>query len=129
MTFRDNVINIMNEYDFITRADGEYFRSLIPLYQQVDGMPTTEIWELPSPELQHVGAIIVLRTEITPFEDGDGEGDWQGNTDPSVSAWKLTQEDLAKVMFCRLSVHGRVAYQDRIAQIEKGAFNGHNGWI
>lgn len=116
----------MNEYDFITRADGAYFRSLIQLYQQVDDTPTTAIWALPSPGLQHVGAIVVLRTEIPRFDDGS---DWQRNIDLSLSAWKLRPEDLAKLMFCRLSVHGRVAYQERIVQIEKGAFNGQNGWV
>jgi hypothetical protein len=120
----DNVINIMNEFDFITRADSVYFRSLIQLYQQVHDTPTTEIWGLPSQGLRHVGAIVVLRTEVPQFEDGV---DWQGNAGLSLSAWKVTPESLAELIFCRLSVHGRVAYQERIVQIENGAFNEQNG--
>jgi len=119
----DNVINIVNEFDFVARADSAYFRSLMQLYQQVDDTPTTAIWALPSQGLQHVGAIVVLRTEVPRFEDGD---DGQGNTGLSLSAWKVTPESLAKLMFCRLSVHGRVAYQERIVRIENGVFNEQN---
>jgi hypothetical protein len=120
----DNVINIVNEFDFITRADSAYFRSLIQLYQPVDDTPTTTMWALPSQGLQHVGTIVVLRTEVPRFEDGD---DGEGNTGLSLSAWKVTSESLAELIFCRLSVHGRVAYQERIVRIENGAFNEKNG--
>ena len=114
----------MNEFDFITRADSAYFRSLIQLNQQVNDTPAAAIWALPSHELQHVGAIVVLRTEVPQFEDGV---DGKGNTGLSLSAWKVTPESLAELIFCRLSVHGRVAYQGRIAQIENGACNKYNG--
>lgn len=115
----------MNEFDFITRADSAYFRSLIQLNQQVNDTPTTAIWTLPSHELQHVGAIVVLRTEVPLFND---EVDWQGNTGLRLSAWKMTPESLAELIFCRLSVHRRVAYQERIVQIENGVFNEQN-WL
>lgn len=115
----------MNEFDFVTRADSAYFRSLIQLYQQGDDAPTTATWALPSHGLEHVGIIVVLRTEAPQFEGGIDE---QGNTGLSLSAWKVTPEGLAELMFCRLSVHGRAAYRERIAQVEQGMFNEQHGW-
>ncbi|ORY16589.1 Alpha/Beta hydrolase protein [Clohesyomyces aquaticus] len=125
IAIQDNVINIMNEFDFVTRADSTYFRSLIQLYQHVDEAPSSAVWALPPQQLQHVGAVVVLRKEIPGFEIGT---DAQGNTCLRLSAWKLTPESLAQVMFCRLSVHGRIEYQKRMAQIENGALSEHGGW-
>ncbi|OCK78593.1 alpha/beta-hydrolase [Lepidopterella palustris CBS 459.81] len=140
LTSSARVLNIVNEYDLVARADKGYIHSLIQLYSSVgpperihkssqDEIDTDEdnrhYWPLPAPEVQHIGPIVVLKID-PPSSDMKG-------TDSSLpalilSAWRITKEDLSRLMFCRLSVHSRMAYRSRIQQIESGCLNGQTGW-
>jgi hypothetical protein len=128
MTSSAPVLNIVNEYDLVARADKRFIHSLLALYSSVgpsepvhdSGGDEMDIWPLPAPEAQHIGPIVVLKTG-PPTSDMEGTG-------LIVSAWRITAEDLSRLIFCRLSVHTRVAYRDRIRHIESGCLNGRIGW-
>jgi hypothetical protein len=129
----------VNEFDLVARADREYIQSLIELYRSVgpsermydsdqDGMDTDRDnrpeWRLPAPELQHIGSIVVLKTGPLP---PDMEGTTSSLPELVVSAWGITAEDLSGLIFCRLAVHSRMSYRDRIRQIESSYLNGRTG--
>jgi hypothetical protein len=130
----------VNEYDLVARADKGYIHSLIQLYSSVGppepihdsdqgGMDTDgdnrHNWPLPTPEVQHIGPIVVLKIGPPSSDIEDITSSLPGLI---LSAWRITAEDLSRLVFCRLSVHSRMAYRDRIQQIESGCLNGQTGW-
>ncbi|KAK6528280.1 hypothetical protein TWF281_009526 [Arthrobotrys megalospora] len=120
------VLNIVNEFDLIARADKKYMASLIELYNTplpIDIQSGTPVWELPEPELQHIGPIVVLKTGIP-----QASGLSRGLPGPTLSAWKISPDDLGQLVFCRLSVHSRVVYRDRLRQIREGRLNEGMEW-
>ncbi|RYC56448.1 hypothetical protein CHU98_g9752 [Xylaria longipes] len=73
------VLNIVNEYDLVPRLDAGYLRSLLRLYNSGDLNVTSEdtltaegisgkCWPLPPPDLQHIGPIVVLKTELPDLQ-------------------------------------------------------------
>ncbi|KAK6359960.1 hypothetical protein TWF696_001083 [Orbilia brochopaga] len=145
-----HILNIVNEYDLVARSDRRYILSMVQLYNSTDdqekmhaipGVPTSIVggdgrppWSLPEPELFHVGPIVILK--IGPYKS-DAR---MARTSPSahvpgsagsrlvMSAWQITPEELSKIVFCRLSVHSRIVYRDRIQKLRNGCFNGETGW-
>ena len=116
------MLNIVNEYDFVALADRPYIHSVIDLYRSdapvVSNPQNWPIWQLPGPEFRHLGPVVVLK--IIPSAD-DSEED-------IVAALQVTSEELSRLLFCRLSVHHRETYLDRIQHLEKGCFNGQSEW-
>ena len=133
------VINIVNEYDLVARADKSYIRSLLDLYSSAtrQGSPNPcfpsdtiakierqSSWELPLPDLQHLGPIVVLRTSPPPVTGNNSSFPPQ----TALSAFKLTAKDLSDLVFCRVSVHSRKIYSERIQQMKRGCWNGRTEW-
>jgi hypothetical protein len=127
-------LNIVNEYDLIASTDKRYINSLIELYSSGDPLPIqnsdqndvhTDVdsrpcWPFPAPHVQHIGPVIVLKIGPPATDMGDGVA-------PSprlvLSAWRITAEEFSSLIFCRLSVHSRTTYQERIQKIESGCLN------
>ncbi|KAF3902076.1 hypothetical protein ABW21_db0200865 [Orbilia brochopaga] len=148
MTSSARILNIVNEYDLVARSDRKYIVSMVQLYNSTDGaegnasagsLPTTIVgadgrppWLLPEPELFHVGPIIVLK--VGTHKPGSHRARAAPSTARSLgsglvmSAWQIMPEELSKVIFCRLSVHSRIVYKDRIQKLRSGNFNGETGW-
>jgi hypothetical protein len=96
---------------------------------EVWGEQTGKYWIVPKPEYCHVGKRVVLKLSIIPGQDGGHES----NDDPKgqfvLNASCIPAEEFAKLLFCRVTVHSRVYYQERVELITEGRFNGRNGWL
>ncbi|KAI0874390.1 Alpha/Beta hydrolase protein [Hypoxylon argillaceum] len=124
------VLNIVNEYDLVPRLDRGYLRSLIRLFNSealifngeesyTTKDDSTRRWPLPASDLKHVGPIVVLRTELPDLR--------LDNIKPSdvstrVTAWSVTSEDISSLVFCKLQVHKRKYYREKIDQLVSGNF-------
>ncbi|KAI1740785.1 Alpha/Beta hydrolase protein [Xylaria scruposa] len=119
------VLNVINEYDLVPRLDAGYLRSLIMLYNSGDLNSNSEDtltaegtsgerWPLPAPDLQHIGPIVVLKTEL-PDLKLDSIKPPQVST--KVTAWSISSESLSDLVFCQLKVHRRKFYQQKIKQL------------
>lgn len=149
------VINIVNEYDLVTRADGPYVRSLVDLYRSIYKLPPIQdnlatdspisltqqpddpsrastgtkerVWTIPRPSYRHVGECVLLRLgQRLQTEIDEGAND--SSSQFVLTAWSVDADEFASLLFCRVLVHRRVHYQERIEQIAGGCFNGRNGW-
>jgi hypothetical protein len=124
----------------ISRLDVDYFRSLVSLYNLPEsslpeisssesGNDVTEtpesVWELPDYRLCHIGAVIILKVEAPNLETGFDNLLLSG---PRLTFWKISPANLSKLLFCRLSVHRREVYHERMDQLERGKFNGQTCW-
>ncbi|KAJ8130837.1 hypothetical protein O1611_g2788 [Lasiodiplodia mahajangana] len=124
MTEQSQVLNIVNEYDMVSRLDKEYVRSLIQLFNseapntKEDPYTTDEdpgrTWPLPPPELQHIGSIVALKTEL-PNLPLNGMKPYEVNT--RVTAWSVAPESISDLIFCKLQVHKRKYYREKIEQL------------
>ena len=122
----ERVLHFVNEFDIVSRVDRSYIRSMLDLYaKESEEEKDQNYWQLPEPELIHLGQIVVLKIRAPCFEPRP-EGDLR--TDAAFSAWKLEPEDLAHLLFCRRSVHHRTVYRDRVSHLQRGQFNGRDGW-
>ena len=124
----DNVLHIVNEHDAVARADRPYIHSLIELYSttlEARNQVTPPTWSLPEAELEHFGEVVILKTNLA---SSDSEEDINSQREPIISARSITPTDLLRLLFCRLSVHARTEYQDRMEQLERGFFNERRGW-
>ncbi|KAI0549295.1 Alpha/Beta hydrolase protein [Xylaria curta] len=119
------ILNIINEYDLVPRLDAGYLRSLIRLYNSGDlnssgedtfaaGGISEKRWPLPAPDLQHIGPIVVLKTEL-PDLKVDSSKPSQVRT--KVTAWSISSESLSDLVFCQLGVHRRKYYRQKIEQL------------
>lgn len=156
-------LNIINEYDLVSRVDRSYIRTLVDLYRSIYDLPpiqdpdiqttraapgawispnndskdegktrreqTGKYWIVPKPLYRHVGKRVVLKLGIIPTEDGNHESRDKPTSQLALSASCIPDEEFAKLLFCRVTVHSRVCYQERIALITEGHFNGKNGWL
>ncbi|KAI0096239.1 Alpha/Beta hydrolase protein [Nemania sp. FL0031] len=122
-----HVLNIVNEYDLVSRLDKDYVRSIIRLFNSEapstngEEPHTTEekgdsdrIWPLPIPELQHIGSIVVLKTEL-PNLQLDSMRPSELST--RVTAWSVTSGSMSELVFCKLQVHKRKYYREKIEQL------------
>jgi hypothetical protein len=136
----DYALNIVNEYDLVARADRGYVHSLVELYRasgpsdtvhppNQNGVETSDdnrsCWPLPKSEFQHVGPMVILKITSPALNTESSTSTPPGL---ALSAWKIKEEDLSRLVFCRLTVHGKLPYRGRIDQIENGCFNGRTRW-
>lgn len=157
------VLNIINEYDLVTRIDHPYIRTLVDLYrsiyrlppiQEVDsrvtgttlesqtssakdindqgevrGNQARKYWIVPKPEYYHVGKRVVLKLSFVRGQYGDPESNDGRKGHLVLNASCIPAEEFAKLLFCRVAVHSRVCYEERVRLISEGCFNGRNGWF
>ncbi|KAL3475376.1 Alpha/Beta hydrolase protein [Aspergillus californicus] len=119
-------LNIINEFDLVSRADGAYKNCLVDLAQSMYGEPTTTkpvwsfdtdisshedepwqekaIWPTSSSCYSHVGARIVFSMRPDVALPGSLR----------LHAIEVPQEDFERLLFCRISVHKRVCYAQRV---------------
>jgi hypothetical protein len=150
-------LNFINEYDLVARVDIPYMLSLVNLYRSIYHLPpieeadsekgsksnaqenyihqtgagqdvNKEYWTLPEPYYHHIGERVVLRLSISGGEND--EGSEEGREEQlMLSAFQVHAEDFAKLLFCRVPVHAREYYGERVGLITKGRFNGRNYWV
>ncbi|KAK9859128.1 hypothetical protein MYU51_016163 [Penicillium brevicompactum] len=128
-------LNIINEFDPVTRADKPYILSLVNLikrmYHQppisdpsidaqapsltIDSEPGDTSWPLPRAVLFHVGPRILLRKRLV----GD---------EIELQAAEISQSEFEKLLFCGAAVHKRVDYGARVDALVNGRFNGAERW-
>jgi hypothetical protein len=84
-------------------------------------------WSVPNPEYWHIGERVVLRRSIITGHASEDNGD--PKEELALSALSVAAEEFAKLLFCRLTVHRRVQYQERVELIAEGRFNGRHGWL
>jgi hypothetical protein len=137
-------LNFINEFDPVTRADGSYKGSLVNLihsmYNQqpllamletssttVDSLITDDSnyfvkgrdWPVPPSVFSHVGPriVLLLRAESRLKESS-----------LRLHAFEVPRADFDRLLFCRVAVHRRVCYGERVDLIAKGEFNGRTSW-
>ncbi|KAI1750000.1 Alpha/Beta hydrolase protein [Xylaria castorea] len=119
------VLNIVNEYDLVPRLDAGYLRSLIRLYNSGGLNSTSEDtltaegisgkrWPLPAPDLQHIGPIVVLKTELPDLQLDSMK---PPEVSTRVTAWSVSSKGLSDLVFCQLRVHRRKYYRQKIEQL------------
>jgi hypothetical protein len=107
------VLNLINEYDIITRVDPSYIRSIISLHRDVQSSSLSS-WKMPPPDFWHLGQHVVLRVRISNSQR-DPE-----STELKLSAFALQPLEFASLLFLRIEVHSRVYYAERIEKIAQG---------
>jgi hypothetical protein len=81
------------------------------------------VWDLPRPELHHIGPAIVLKATYHDDETtGDVGREW------NLSAYTVEAREFAKLLFCRISVHARPIYVENTREIAQGRLHGRDGW-
>jgi hypothetical protein len=136
-------IALVNEFDIVSRAEGNYVRSLVNLYRSSYDLPPVagvelvpaqgeaqssggetdageeKVWKLPRPQYWHPqDQIVVLKL---------GLGDY-GEQGVVLSAVRTDREEWEELLFCRVGVHSRGFYLERVEMIAQGKFNGRIGW-
>jgi hypothetical protein len=147
------VLSVVNEYDLVPRADGPYVRSLVDLYRSIYNLPPIQddaalqlprfsfdaepgprgrlggqaaLWALPKPVYGHVGKLVVLKVQLAESSVGSGDG---GEEDELVlRAVAVGPERFAQLLFCNVSVHRKVCYEERVGMLLEGRFNGRERW-
>jgi hypothetical protein len=157
------LLNIINEYDLVSRVDRPYIWTLVDLYRSIYKLPPIQdlnsqttgdaprvesltdndsthkgeawgnrdgkYWIVPKPEYHHIGKRVVLKIGIIPGQWTDHERSNEPKGQLSLSASCISAEEFAKLLFCRLTVHSRACYQERVALIRESRFNGKSGWL
>ncbi|KAJ4257576.1 hypothetical protein NW762_008701 [Fusarium torreyae] len=75
----------------------------------------SNFWHLPKPSYHHVGSKVVLLMRLV-------EGEM------NLRAVEVTPTEFRKLLFCRIAVHGKSRYGERVDALEQGRFNGRIGW-
>ncbi|KAF5652837.1 hypothetical protein F25303_2843 [Fusarium sp. NRRL 25303] len=147
-------VNVINEFDVVTRADKPYILSLVDVARAMLDLPpkaaisehetskeivsaalqTTrdenrrlsgdtedfplkepKFWRFPQPFYHHVGPRVIL---LTRFADNQ----------MSLKAVEISSSEFQKLLFCRVAVHGKRFYDERIDALEQGRFNNRSAW-
>ncbi|KAH6952683.1 Alpha/Beta hydrolase protein [Fusarium avenaceum] len=147
-------VNIINEFDVVTRADKPYILSLVDIVRSTLDLPPknqvsesatdeetiyaalkatdtnesrlsyqfegldidqSKFWRLPQSLYHHVGPRVVLLMRLV-------EGEM------SLKAVEVTPFEFQKLLFCRVAVHGKRIYAERVEKLQQGRFNGRLGW-
>ncbi|KAF5672171.1 alpha beta-hydrolase [Fusarium circinatum] len=147
-------VNVINEFDVVTRADKPYILSLVDVaramldlppkaaiseYETSEGIvgaalestrdekrrlsddsvdfPVKEsnFWRFPQPFYHHVGPRLIL---LTRYVDNQ----------MSLKAVEISSSEFQKLLFCRVTVHGKRFYEERIGALEQGLFNNRSAW-
>ena len=155
-------LNIINEFDLVSRLDRPYVRCLVDLYRSIynlppiqeDDSPVTGIdvgtntlsdetpngqtaaqgahngkyWRVPEPEYWHIGERVVLKRSVVTRHDSSNYGNDDLKEELALSAVRVAAGEFAKLLFCRVTVHSRVHYKERVEELAEGRFNGRNSW-
>jgi hypothetical protein len=147
-------VNVINEFDVVTRADKPYILSLVDVARAMLDLPpkaaisepeTSEgivgaalettrdekcrlsddsedflvkesnFWRCPRPFYHHVGPRVIF---LTRFVDNQ----------MSLKAVETSPSEFQKLLFCRVTVHGKRFYEERICALEQGRFNNRSAW-
>lgn len=153
------MINVINEFDPVTRADRLYMLSLVDLAKsiasrgvQLQGRTDQEatavaldylagplspqstfssgydsgldkskaavggpVWPMPRLLYQHVGPRVVLVTRLVDNE-------------VRLGATEVSTKEFERLVFCRVAVHHKSCYGERVELLESGKFNSQRGW-
>ncbi|KAK4158740.1 Alpha/Beta hydrolase protein [Cladorrhinum sp. PSN259] len=141
-------LNIVNEFDMVSRIDGPYILSMVNLLRSMRGLDGLELlpekdgdqdefglkgvstwssedtrvgscveggfWRFPPPRYSHVGKVVVLVTRL--------EGEKQEEV--VTRTLELPREVLEGLLFCRLEVHKRITYAERVKMLEDDKVHG-----
>ncbi len=135
-------LNIINEFDLVARADKRYAEELAKLLKSLHDTPSVPLDPAPRTDVgltsslpdaqddplyqgrkvyplckaiyQHIGPrILLLRRRAAGL--------------PLVAVQVKAQE-FENLLFCRLAVHKKGEYSQRVLELENGQVNGHDGW-
>jgi hypothetical protein len=154
---RGILLSIVNEYDLVSRTDGAYALSLINLYRSIYSLPSIQdddsrhrqnfpipqlprfgfdtkiaeinqlpVWPLPQPEYWHLGQIVVFKVKVAEtIVDDSLDG---GKDELVLHTVAVSPEEFGKLLFCDVSSHRRISYQERVDLLREGCFNGKKAW-
>ncbi|KAM5386868.1 hypothetical protein ACJZ2D_000161 [Fusarium nematophilum] len=151
-------LNIINEFDVVSRVDRPYILSLVELVRSTLGLPPhsptadtdmdeiplevtsggasedisdissfsgefekdfvaadPDFWRNPRPFYHHVGPRVIL---VMRLEGGQ----------MSLRAVEVPPLEFRRLLFCRIAVHLKACYGDRVEMLESGRFNRKTGW-
>ncbi|KAF4341100.1 alpha beta-hydrolase [Fusarium beomiforme] len=147
-------VNIINEFDVVTRADKPYILSLVDVARAMLDLPPkthiseletskeivstaleatkdekhslsdesldprikdTNIWRFPQPFYHHVGTRVILLMRFVENQ-------------MMLKAVEVSTSEFQKLLFCRVAVHGKKLYEERIDALEQGRFNNRSAW-
>ncbi|KAG8673311.1 hypothetical protein FPOAC2_06754 [Fusarium poae] len=147
-------LNIINEFDVVTRADKPYILSLVEVARTMLNLPSQAL--LPEPETNN--EIIDASLKATQDKEAkisspkseesydESSKVWHfaqplyNHIGPSVvlltpsedemklKAVEVTPTEFQKLLFCRVAVHGKKIYEKRVELLEQGRFNDRPGW-
>ncbi|PYH86891.1 alpha/beta-hydrolase [Aspergillus uvarum CBS 121591] len=129
-------LNLINEFDLVTRADKSYILSLVNLLRSRDDSSLVVAdadaaceqafdsfsdnaegcWRLPRSLYSHVGPRIVLFMRLGSLQEHS----------PQLRAASVSRTAFDRLLFCRLSVHKRNYYAQTVGQLLAGQANGEN---
>lgn len=139
-------LNIVNEFDIVARADRSYILSLANLIRSIYGLrhledadaqlagavgadpvtanarrpsqnPTPEgTWPMLPAQYTHVGPLILLLTRVREDENGEQALRFR--------AVEISQAKLVSMLFCRVNVHRRQCYAERVKLLVDRALRG-----
>ena len=151
------VLNIINEFDVVTRADSNYILSLVNLYRSIYQMPPVRevnalddgmlqgtestaanhlnrnntnsgsLWATPRATYGHVGERVVLHMHMRDVPSSV-ESDNDISDELELKAYKVEAQAFERLLFCRYLVHRRIEYGKRIQLVALGYFNSITGW-
>ncbi|OJJ96175.1 hypothetical protein ASPACDRAFT_1891107 [Aspergillus aculeatus ATCC 16872] len=127
-------LNLINEFDLVTRADKNYVLSLVNLLRPRDDPSLVDAeadagceqasglfsdyaegcWPLPRSLYSHVGPRIVLFMRLGSSQEHS----------PQLRAASISRNEFDRLLFCRLSVHKRKYYAQTVGQLVAGQANG-----
>lgn len=131
-------LNIINEFDLVTRADKPYILSLVNFIRFIhnqDPLPSEDTgeteppslttdstsndnnWSLPPSMYHHIGPKVVFLMRL-PDQGGSLQ----------LRAAEVSTPQFEKLLFCRIPVHRRPCYAQRVELLADGQFNGASGW-
>lgn len=144
-------LNIINEYDVVSRADLDYVLLLASLLGSPSRPPPPPALDL-EPRGSDMGHTPPLSTAGPASNSGRGQPDngkeilplpkaVYKHIGPRILLWKpgKTQANLLRavvapvaefegLLFCRTAIHKGRHYSSRVQQLEERRFNGHDGW-
>ncbi|RAL11932.1 alpha/beta-hydrolase [Aspergillus homomorphus CBS 101889] len=126
-------MNLINEFDLVTRADKSYILSLLDLIRASDDQTSVasntedsrkqgsgsisgsseDFWPLPRSLYCHVGPRIILFMRLESSHEQFLQ----------LHAAQVSREEFDRLLFCRLSVHMRKYYAQTVGQLTVGRAN------
>ncbi|KAI9771960.1 MAG: hypothetical protein M1839_002593 [Geoglossum umbratile] len=156
-TNRGLVLDFVNEYDLVARADPNYIRSLVDLYRTIYRLPKIQDhataeedrrvllglsggeWRsmydrrasLPVWPLPAPDYFHLGQVIVLKAGVTDLEGEIGGAGQEArldLRAYVVRPDEFARLLFCRISVHTRLIYLENVKEIAEGRLHGRTGW-